>query len=136
MGFYGVHPDHNLRPFDYLQQGSQIFYFKCYLKSLEFHLKNSFFLVILGLLLPNCFTEDWSDIQEFPLRYQLGHLIWKVIFFGLCESGGCNWRKNWKFGTKIRFWGSFGLQAYLFSKYAPLNPITMVYPIMLHNCYL
>ena len=32
-GFYGVHPDQNLWTFDNLHQGSQIFHFKCYLKT-------------------------------------------------------------------------------------------------------
>ena len=41
LGFYGAHPDQNLWTFDDLHQGSQIFHFKCDLKTVVFHLKNS-----------------------------------------------------------------------------------------------
>ena len=49
-------------------------------------------LAILSLLWPNCdtkrHTDGLFDIEELPYRYQFGHLIWQITFFGLYEFGG------------------------------------------------
>ena len=125
-GFCGVHPDHNLWQFDYLHQGSQIFHFRCDLKTVLFNWKNSWLYPYLAYfdqiawlkgLLRSYLTSKMS-----PEGTSCTTWFCKSSFLSLGESGGVIWEKYWKLGPKFRSRSSFGLQAHLFCQLWSLKP--------------
>ena len=85
--FYGDHPNHNFWTFDYLHQGSEIFHFKCDLKTVVFHCKN---LANLSQFhqIDSTNRRAYFTSKSSPKINQLVHLIWQIVILVLCESIG------------------------------------------------
>ena len=117
-----------------------IFIYRVIIKQGEKVNANYTAISLFGASMEFILTTTCGHLIIFTLNTSLylGHLIWPVIillFFVSLGDGGV-WEKIEIFALKLGFEAIFDFKLIRFTKYAPYNLLTMIYPSMKQNWYL